>query len=75
MTNKEFKKYMLEHRPFAEEEKRFFEKIKDLKKKLEVYQNYYISGRPSSEYMNVVLNKYELDFLVEVLKEVFENGK
>ena len=74
MTNKEFKKYMLEHRPFAEEEKRFFEKIKDLKRKLEVYKTYFM-GKPSYYSLQVELNEYEIDFLIKLLKEVFENDK
>ena len=72
MNKIEFKKYMLEKRPFLVEEQREFEEIRNLKKKLEAYKTYFITGE--HRHFFIQANYYEIEFLIKLLEEI-ENDK
>lgn len=74
MNKIEFRKYMLEKRPFLIEEQRAFEEIRNLKKKLEAYKTYFITGENRPNLIQVAVNYYEIEFLIKLLEET-ENGK
>lgn len=74
MTKIEFRRYILEKRPFLVEEQREFEKIRNLKKKLEAYKTYFITGEKRHCLMQVEVNYYEIEFLIKLLEEI-ENDK
>lgn len=74
MNKIEFKKYMLEKRPFLVEEQRAFEEIKNLKKKLEAYTTYFITGEQRESLIKIAVNYYEIEFLIKLLEEI-ENDK
>lgn len=68
MNKIEFEKYMLEKRPFLVEEQRAFKEIRKLKKKLEAYKTYFITGEHQRSFLQ--LNYYEIEFLINLLEEI-----
>lgn len=70
MNKIEFKKYMLDKRPFLIEDQKEFEEIRNLKKKLEVYKTYFTIGTYKPNLMEIALNYYEVEFLIKLLEEI-----
>lgn len=68
MNKIEFRKYMLDKRPFLIEDQKEFEEIRNLKKKLEAYKTYFISGEQQHFFIQV--NCYEIEFLIKLLEEI-----